>query len=165
MAGAVDIPFPTISSPGERKQLSGGRLVNAILEEIEGGKIIRKRAPGLRRFITSADGNAHCRGMIDANSGTLLVVYDGVVEAVTGSGSTSTVLGALPGSDIVTLSKNNATTPQIVCVSPATGAYVLTAGALRRTIQTRTLKARTAYALVRDISSSPMAMGDASRVI
>jgi hypothetical protein len=124
------IPFPRISSPGERNALSGGRLVNAILEQVGGGEVVIKRAPGLTRRVTSAGGNLHCRGMIAADDETLLVVYNNAVEAVTRDGSVtaSVALGNMPGSDLVTIARNNATTPDIVCVSPASGAFTLTTG-------------------------------------
>lgn len=127
---SVAIPFPRISSPGERSQLGGGRLVNAILEKLESGEVVIKRAPGLTRRITSASGNVHCRGMVAANSETLIVVYDDSVETVTRSGdaTTSVSLGALAGTDLVTLARNNAAIPDIVCVSPSAGAFTLTSG-------------------------------------
>lgn len=126
----IDIPFPRVSAPGERPQLSGGRIVNGVLEQASGGAVVIKRAPGLTRIASSAAGAVHCRGMIAANASTLLVVYDDTVEAVTRTGADTTAsvsLGSLPGSDLVTLARNNAAIPQIVCVS-SSGVYVLTAG-------------------------------------
>jgi hypothetical protein len=130
MAQQIDIPFGTLSSKGERPRLGGSRYINAILEAMEDERTIRKRAPGLRRFITSIGGYTHTRGLIGGNSNTLLVVYDGRVESVTLSDgvTTSEDRGALAGTDLVTLARNNNATPQIVGVSPANGAFVLTVG-------------------------------------
>lgn len=123
------IQFGSMSSPGETGRTSNSRLINCILEQLQDGTINHKRAPGMRRFITSAGGNVHTRGMIAANSNTLLVVYDGRVESVSlSSGEThSAVGGALSGSDLVTMARNNAASPDIVCVSPANGAFTINA--------------------------------------
>lgn len=128
--GAVTaIVFGNVSSPGETGRTSKSRLINCILEQLQDGSTNHKRAPGLKRFITSAGGNAHTRGMIAANSNTLLVVYNGKVESVSYSaGATiSSVGGTLSGTDLVTLARNNAATPDIVCVSPANGAFTINA--------------------------------------
>lgn len=126
----VDIEFATISRDGEKPKTGGSRLVNCILEQLGDGTILLKRAPGLVRFITSADGNSHCRGMIAADNNTLLIVYDGVVESVSfdGTATASEERGALAGTDHVYLARNNNTTPDIVCVSPESGAFTLSAG-------------------------------------
>lgn len=123
----VPINFGTISSPGEKPLASGSRLINSILEQLQDGRIVNKRAPGLTRFVTSLGGRIHCRGMIGANPGTLLVVYNEQVESVTfdGTVTTSADRGALSGIDLVTLARNNALIPDVVCVSPDNGAFVL----------------------------------------
>jgi hypothetical protein len=129
MAQRVPIKFTPQSSKGDHVQTGGGRLVNAIVEQIEDGRTIVKRAPGLSRFAQSVDSNSHCRGMIAANSATLLILYDDEVESITLSGGSyvSEVRGALSGSDLVTLARNNATTPDVVGVSPDGGAFTLAA--------------------------------------
>lgn len=123
------IVFGNVSSPGETGRTSSSRLINCILEQLQDGTINHKRAPGLSRFITSAGGNVHTRGMIPANSNTLIIVYDGKVETVTYSGetTTSTEGDVLLGTDLVTMARNNAATPDIVCVSPENGAFVIDA--------------------------------------
>jgi len=123
------IQFGSISSPGEVGRVGSGRLINCILEQMQDGAINHKRAPGLKRFITSAAGLSHTRGMIAANSNTLIVVYDGRVETVgMSAGAPASVSGgALSGADLVTLARNNAATPDIVCVSPDNGAFVIDA--------------------------------------
>lgn len=124
------IKFSANSSPGERAQLSGSRLINAIVEQLGTGEVLIKRAPGLKRFSKSAGGYTHCRGMIEANDSTLLVMYDDYVESVTLDASGNPVhefRGLMSGTDIVTLAKNNAATPDIVGVSPDRGAFILSA--------------------------------------
>ena len=122
------IKFAANSSPGERSQLSGARLINAIVEKLGTEQILVKRAPGLRTYANSSGSYSHCRGIIEVNSNNALVVYNEYVESIsTASGSpVNAVRGFLPGNDLVTLAKNNATNPDIVCVSPQNGAYVLT---------------------------------------
>jgi hypothetical protein len=119
------INFSPVSSQGEHPLTGGPRLINAIAEQLEDGRVIIKRAPGLKRLFQSVGGNVHCRGMIAANPGTLLVVYDGMVESVTQSGTNLIVeeQGVLGGTDLVTLAKNNASPPDIVCVSEAAGPF------------------------------------------
>lgn len=123
------IAFGSMSSPGEVGRTSSSRLINCILEQLQDGTINHKRAPGLKRFITSAGGNVHTRGMIAANSNTLIVVYDDHVESVAYSdGATvATAGGTLSGSDLVSMARNNAATPDVVCVSPENGAFVIDA--------------------------------------
>lgn len=122
----VSISFAPSSGKPEHPQTGGGRLINAIVEKVEDGRLLIKRAPGLARFGQSTGGKTHMRGMIAANSNTLLAVYDGEVQSFT-SGGVASVRGALSGTDLVTLTRNNASTPDIVGVSPANGAFILLA--------------------------------------
>lgn len=126
----VPISFTPVSSKPDHPQTGGSRMINAIVEQIEDGRKIIRRAPGLAKVIQSVGGRTHCRGMIAGNSNTLLICYDDRVESVTKSGTvyTSVDRGALSGSDLVTLARNNASTPDVVGVSPANGAFVLTVG-------------------------------------
>jgi hypothetical protein len=114
------IPFPLSSSPGAKPQEGGGRLINAYPEKTgEGARfpVLWKRTPGLRERLSIAD-HVHLRGAILVAS-TLICVLDTRAYAVTVSGTTytGTNLGALAGTDRVTIAKNNNATPQIVCVS------------------------------------------------
>jgi len=120
------IKFAANSAPGERAQLSGARLINAIMEKLGSEDIIVKRAPGLMRLSASVSG-AHCRGLIEVNGSTAFSVYDGVVEMLTASNGvvSHAVMGNLPGSDLVTLAKNNAFPAAIVACSAENGVYVL----------------------------------------
>lgn len=122
------ITFNPNSSPGERAQLSGSRLINAIVEKLGTGEVIVKRAPGLTRAWTSSGSTSHCRGMVKVNETTILALYNDFVDSVSLDGDGNpvpTFRGVLSGTDLVTLAINNATTPDIVGVSPERGAFVL----------------------------------------
>lgn len=123
---AVPISFPTIHSEGDKSRLSGGRIVNGILEKLTDGRIIIKRAPGLSPAVSQVGTHRHCRGMGAANGATYFAVYDNALQEVTGTAGVART--AVPGSDIVTIARNNATTPDVVCVSPVNGPFKLTIG-------------------------------------
>lgn len=118
------IPIPISSAPGVKPQEGAGRLVNCFAEKAEQGArypVIWRRTAGLRQVhdvVTS--GHIHLRGAIQIGS-TLIAPFDTRVYSVTVSGSTfsSTNLGALNGTDRVTIARNNAATPNIVCVTSA----------------------------------------------
>jgi hypothetical protein len=116
------IVFPTSSAPGAEPQEGSGRMINCMAIKTEQGSrapILYKRPAGLREIL-NITGNSHCRGGILIGS-TLLVVLDQRVYAVTLSGVTfsATNLGALAGTDTVTIARNNAATPNIVAVCDA----------------------------------------------
>lgn len=121
------IPFPISSAPGVRPQEGAGRLVNCFAEKQEQGApfpVIWRRCAGMRQVL-NITGHSHFRGGI-VQASTLIVVMDSRAYAVTRAGSTysATDLGALNGSDAITVAKNNAGTPNIVCVTSA-GAFNL----------------------------------------
>jgi hypothetical protein len=116
------IEFPVSSSPGSHGQEGAGRIVNGRAIKTEQGapspfKWIR--SGGLRQIL-NITGHSHCRGSIAIGS-TLLVVLDERVYAVTESAGvfTATNLGALAGTDAVTIARNNAATPNIVAFCEA----------------------------------------------
>ena len=118
----VAIVFPVSSAPGIRPQEGAGRLKNCFAVKTEQGApspFKWGRAAGLRELLLIAD-HSHCRGFIFVGS-TLLVVLDERVYAVTESAGVFTAvnLGALPGTDAVTIARNNNATPQIVAVCDA----------------------------------------------
>jgi hypothetical protein len=124
------IVFPVSSAPGAALQESAGRLINGYAVKTEQGApspMLWRRSAGLR-LLFEIGGHAHCRGAILAGS-TLLVVLDQRVYAVTHANGvfTATNLGALPGTDLVTIARNNAATPNIVAVCEA-GAFNLFVG-------------------------------------
>ncbi|CAN7663027.1 hypothetical protein LJR009_006051 [Bosea sp. LjRoot9] len=121
------LPFPKSSTPGVRPGEGEGRYVNCEAVE-EGGRSYVRRAAGLARLV--ATGKAGIRGLLDVN-GVLYVVWTGSVTTVTGT-TVATLTGSIPGSDGVTLARNNnvtsgVSTPDIVAVREGGGAYVLTA--------------------------------------
>jgi hypothetical protein len=116
------IVFPISSAPGSVPQEGSGRLINAYAVKTEQGARTPfqwKRSAGLREIL-NITGHSHCRGFIKVAS-TLIVVLDERVYAVTLSGVTFSAvnLGALAGSDKVTIARNNAATPNIVAVCEA----------------------------------------------
>lgn len=127
----VAIPFPLSSSPGIKPQEGGGQLINCRAEKTgDGAKfpVVWHRSYGLRQLV-DITGHSHFRGAIYVGS-TLLVVLDTRCYSVTESGGvfTATNLGALAGTKPVTIAKNNAATPNIVCVDTDNGASNLFTG-------------------------------------
>lgn len=128
----MNLPFPASSSPGANPQEGGGRLINAYAKKAPPGAphpVLWPRPPGLRELVDiNTTDHVHCRGMILVGS-TLLGVFNTRVWAFTESGGalTATNLGALAGTDLVTIAKNNAGTPNIVAVT-STGAFNLFTG-------------------------------------
>lgn len=121
------IVFPTSSCPGAKPQEGAGRIVNGYAVKNPQGSRAPFRWPrsaGLREIL-SITGHSHCRGFILVGS-TLLVVLNERVYAVTQSGSTflANNLGALAGTQRVTIAKNNAGTPNIAAVT-STGTFNL----------------------------------------
>lgn len=113
------IPFPISSSPGQKGQEGAGRLVNCYAEKNEqGGRnpVLWKRVPGMAQLVDISSHN-HLRGGIQVAS-TLISVMDNRVHTVS-SAYASTNRGALAGTDKVTIGRNNASTPNVACVSEA----------------------------------------------
>lgn len=123
-------PFPDSSTPGVRAGEGEGRYVNC--EPLkEGERSYVRRVPGLAQGANV--GGTGVRGMLDVN-GVIYVVIGTAVKTVTGS-TVATLTGSLPGSDGVTLARNNkvtggASTPDIVAVRESGGAYVLTSSSV-----------------------------------
>lgn len=124
------LPFPDSSSPGVRAGEGEGRYVNC--EPLkEGERSYVRRVPGLAQTVNV--GGTGVRGILDV-SGVIYVVIGTAVKTVTGS-TVATLSGSLPGTDGVTLARNNKTTdgvatPDIVAVRETGGAYVLTSSAV-----------------------------------
>ena len=122
----VAIPFPLSSTPGARPGEGEGRIVNGYNTK-EGDRIYNRRCPGLSVFADA--GQSGPRGQIDVN-GTLYAVYAGAVVKVSSTGTVTTLSGSIPGTDRVTIARNNkvtdgASTPDIVAVRESGGAYVI----------------------------------------
>lgn len=116
----TSVPFPVSSAPGERPQESAGRLINCYAVKNEAGArfpVRWVRSAGLRQ-IAEITGHVHLRGAIMSASSILVLVLDERAYGLTESGGlfTATDLGALAGTDPVTVAKNNASDPDMVCV-------------------------------------------------
>ena len=119
-------PFPKSSTPGARPGEGEGRLFNCY-SVVEGDRSYVRRTAGLAQLV--ATGKTGIRGLLDVN-GVLYVVYTGSVVTVSGT-TVTTLTGSIPGSDGVTIARNNkvtggVSTPDIVAVRESGGAYVLT---------------------------------------
>jgi len=113
--------FPTSSAPGLRPQEGAGRIVNGYAVKTEQGArgpLVWKRSAGLLDTGAAIPDHVHCRALIEV-AGTVLHVLDERVYSVTESGDvfTPTNLGALTGTDNITIARNNASTPNIVAVT------------------------------------------------
>jgi hypothetical protein len=118
------IVLPTTTMPGQNEQESGGRLINGFVESLgETGpnKFKILRVPGMVEFGTTNESTF--RGGIQVGSLAYMAV-SGKVNKFTSSGGTGTDLtGTLTGTDAVFMARNNKTTPDLVIVSPANGAF------------------------------------------
>lgn len=124
------IPLPLISTPGLNSQTSGGRIVNAYMEKLSataGQKYAYWRAPGLKLFKTLT--GSVFRGRLVVGS-LLYVVVDDKAYSVTSGGTVTQMTGTVSGSAAVFMARNNASTPDIVIVSPGDGAQVIASGAV-----------------------------------
>jgi hypothetical protein len=124
------IPLPLITAPGRHPQAAGGRLVNTYMEKLSstaGQKYAYWRAPGLKLF--KAITGSNFRGALVVGS-SLYVVVDDKAYSVTSAGTVTTMTGTVPGDGGVFMAHNNASTPDVVIVSPGDGAQVIAAGAV-----------------------------------
>ncbi|WP_425909032.1 hypothetical protein [Nitrobacter sp. TKz-YC02] len=124
------IPLPMISAPGLNSQTSGGRIVNAYMEKLSataGQKYAYWRAPGLKLF--KAITGTNFRGDLVVGS-LLYVVVDDKAYSITSGGTVTQMTGTVSGSAGVFMARNNASTPDIVVVSPGDGAKVIASGAV-----------------------------------
>lgn len=121
------LPFPKSSSPGARAGEGEGRYMNCY-SVTEGGRSYVRRVPGLARQV--ATGKSGIRGMLDVN-GVIYIVWEGAVTTVSGA-EVATLSGTIPGSDGVTLARNNkvvagVSVPDVVAVRESGGAFILSA--------------------------------------
>lgn len=124
------VPFPVTSSPGPRPQEGAGQLVNCFTVKTEQGAptpIKWVRSPGLATLATAVT-YVSFRGFLEYN-GSLISILGTRVQLLSKSGTvySFTDLGALSGTALVTVAKNNAATPDIVCVT-SDGAFNLFTG-------------------------------------
>lgn len=116
----VAIPFPISHAPGIKPQEGAGRLINCYAEKTEQGArlpVVWRRVSGLSQ-VADVSSHTHFRGGIMVAS-TMVGAWDERAYSITKSGTvyTATNLGALAGSTPITVAKNNAGTPNIVCVT------------------------------------------------
>lgn len=119
----TDVPFPLLTSPGLKPQAAGGRLVNAYPEKLPataGKPYGWFRVPGLTNFATFSTGRF--RGGVQVGA-IFYAVVGTAVYSVTSAGVVTQLTGTLAGSDGVFCARNNATTPDVVFVSPGDGAF------------------------------------------
>lgn len=112
----VNIIFPPSSAPGTRLQESGGRLKNCFAEKTPTGApstIIHRRSPGLERVALA--GHVHTRGFLDIGTEAIWILNERAIKI--NSAYVITDLGALSGTDPVTMARNNAVTPNNVVVT------------------------------------------------
>lgn len=126
----TQLVLPTTSMPGQRPQESGGRLINCFAESLgEGGpsKFKLVRCPGLLPFATTVQ--TIFRGGLQV--GTLLyTAWSGKAVTITSAGVVNVLTGALTGTDGVFWARNNKSTPDVVAVSPANGAFEVSTSAV-----------------------------------
>jgi hypothetical protein len=125
------VPLPLISAPGRNTQTSGGRIVNVYMEKLSstaGQKYAYWRAPGLKLF-KALTGDTF-RGALLVGS-LLYVVVDTKAYSVASDGTVTAMTGSVGGSTAgVFMAHNNASTPDIVVVSPGDGAQIISSGAV-----------------------------------
>lgn len=120
----TNVVFPSSSAPGTRPQESGGRLINAFAEKTLVGapsSVIHRRSPGLQRM-TMSNSFVHTRGFLDTGSEVLWILDDRVLKF--DAAFTVSDVGALTGTEPVTVARNNAATPDNVVVTD-TGCFNL----------------------------------------
>jgi hypothetical protein len=122
----MDVPFPMLTAPGQAPQVAGGRLVNCYPETLPktaGKPYAYWRVAGLSAWGT-APGGLYRGGIFVA--GTFYAAVGNTVYTYPSIGGPGTPLpNTLPGSANVFFAANQAQPPQIVCVVPGTGAFVI----------------------------------------
>lgn len=134
----IPIPWPLSSAPGASTDESAGRLINAYAEplgkDVEAGKktkppgVVWRKSPGLTLFGTSA--NTGFRGAQLVNS-SLYAAWSGKASFFDSTGAETALTGTLNGTEKVFWARNNKTpTPDLVCVAPGTGGFIVTSSAV-----------------------------------
>lgn len=120
--------LPTTTMPGQEPQESGGRLINCFPESLgEAGpnKFKLVRCPGLTEFGTTADTAGSFRGGFQVGA-LAYTAWSGNIYKHTSAGGAGVALGGtLTGTDPAFFARNNKATPDLVCVSPANGAFTV----------------------------------------
>jgi hypothetical protein len=101
-------------------------------QDVQSGKpgppaVVWRKVPGLSLFGASA--NTGFRGALFVD-GTLYAAWNNKASRYTSGGVETTLTGTLNGTEKVFWARNNAATPDVVCVAPATGAFTVTVSAV-----------------------------------
>lgn len=134
---AVPVPFALSSAPGASSHESAGRLINGYAEPLgkdvgakkgfEPPKVVWRKCAGLSLFGTSAHQTGYRGGVLVGS--TFYTAWSGKVSRFDSAG-TETLVGNMGGAEKVFWAFNNKTTPDVVCVAPATGAFTVTASSV-----------------------------------
>lgn len=116
--------FPISSTPGRLVGEGEGRLINSYVEK-SGDTIYIRRVPGLISFASAPV--AGPRGFLEVDN-TVNAVFAGSAVRFTALGAGIVLAGSIPGTDGVTLARNNkvtgsASTPDIIAVRESGGAF------------------------------------------
>ena len=135
----VPIPFPLSSAPGAFNQEESGRLINCYAEPL--GKVVGaakavtppsvvwRKSPGLSLFGNSS--NPNFRGGVLVGGTTLYTAWTERASTFDTTGAETTLAGSLSGTEKVFWARNNKTpTPDVVCVAPSTGAFLVTSASV-----------------------------------
>jgi hypothetical protein len=134
----LNIPFPLSTAPGAFNQEESGRLINCYAEPL--GKtemsskgmgtplVVWRKSPGMSLFGVATHPNF--RGGLLAGA-TLFTAWTEKAATFISDGTETVLAGTLSGTEKVFWARNNKTpTPDVVCVAPSTGAYIVTASAV-----------------------------------
>jgi hypothetical protein len=125
------------SAPGASTQESAGRIINGYAEPL--GKdvntrkgmtppaVVWRKSPGLSLFAASS--RTGFRGEILV-ANTLYTAWSGKACTFTSGGVETVLTGNLTGTEKVFWARNNAATPDVVCVAPQTGAFSVSSSAV-----------------------------------
>ena len=122
----VDVPMPLLTAPGRLPQAAGGRLINCYPETLPaaaGKPYAYWRTPGLKPWGTSPAANY--RGALLVGNLIYAVIDNNVWTFPQGGGAGAMLTGTLPGTNPVTMARNNRPTPDIAIVSPGDGAFAI----------------------------------------
>lgn len=128
------IPFPLSSTPGASPQESAGRLINCYAEPlgavVEADKklkppaVVWRKSPGLSLFGASTQTGSRGSALV---GNTLYAAWKDHASLFSSGGTEIAVpSGTLNGSEKVFWARNNKTSPDVVCVAPGTGGFIVT---------------------------------------
>ena len=122
----TDVPLPQLTTPGQQPQVAGGRLINCYPEPLAataGKPNAYWRVPGLNVWGTTPSGTYRGGVLV---GGTFYALFGNTVYTFTSAGGAGTALpGVVPGTQFCWFAANQNTPPDIVCVSPGVGAFIV----------------------------------------